>query len=55
MNLNDFVLLIYTFIIIILIIYIMLKKHDVVYKYTGIDVLYLYSSFKNGLDKLIKN
>ena len=38
MNLNDFMLLIYTFIIIILILYIMIKKNDIIYNYTGIDV-----------------
>lgn len=53
MNLNDFMLLIYTFIIIILIIYIILKKQDIFYKYTSIDVLNLYNSFKINLDKLI--
>lgn len=53
MNLNDFMLLIYTFIIIILIIYIMIKKNDIIYKYTGINVLDIYNSFKNNLDKLI--
>lgn len=53
MNLNDFMLLLYTFIIIILIIYIMLKKHDIIYKYTGIDVLNIYNSIKTNLDKLL--
>jgi len=53
MNLNDFMLLVYTFIIIILIIYIMLKKHDIIYKYTGIDVLNIYNSIKTNLDKLL--
>jgi hypothetical protein len=53
MNLNDFMLLLYTFIIIILIIYIMLKKHDIIYKYTGIDVLNIYNSIKTNLDKVL--
>jgi len=53
MNLNDFMLLIYTFIIIILIIYIMLKKNEIIYKFTGINVLHIYYSFKTNLDKLI--
>lgn len=53
MNLNDFMLLVYTFIIIILIIYIMLKKHDIIYKYTGIDVLNIYNFIKTNLDKLL--
>ena len=53
MNLNDFMLLIYTFIIIILIIYIMLKKYDIIYKYTGIDILKIYISIKTNLDKLL--
>ena len=53
MNLNDFMLLIYTFIIIILIIYIMLKKYDIIYKYTGIDILNIYIYIKTNLDKLL--
>ena len=53
MNLNDFMLSIYTFIIIILIIYIMIKKNDIIYKYTGINVLNIYTFFKTNLDKLI--
>lgn len=31
----------------------MLKKYEIIYKYTGINVLYIYNSFKNNLDKLI--
>lgn len=31
----------------------MLKKNDIIYKYTGINVLDIYNSFKNNLDKLI--
>lgn len=53
MNLNDFMLLIYTFIIIILILYIMIKKNDIIYNYTGIDVEYLYISFIKTLNNLL--
>lgn len=31
----------------------MLKKHDIIYKYTGIDVLNIYNSIKTNLDKLL--
>ena len=31
----------------------MIKKNDIIYKYTGINVLDIYNSFKNNLDKLI--
>lgn len=53
MNLNDFMLLIYTFIIIILIIYVILKKNNIIYKHTGIDLLDIYNSFKTSLDKFL--
>lgn len=53
MNLNDFMLLIYTFIIIILIMYVILKKNYIIYKHTGIDLLDIYNSFKSNLDKLL--
>ena len=53
MNLNDLMLLVYTFIIIILILYIILKKNNIIYKFTGIDVQYIYTSFVITLNKLI--
>jgi len=31
----------------------MLKKHDIIYKYTGIDVLNIYNSIKTNLDKVL--
>lgn len=31
----------------------MLKKHDVIYKYTGINVLNIYNFIKTNLDKLL--
>ncbi len=31
----------------------MLKKYDIIYKYTGINVLNIYNSLKTNLDKLI--
>ena len=53
MNLNDFMLLVYTFIIIILILYIIIKKHEIIHKHTGIDVYNIYNHLKNMLDNIV--
>lgn len=38
MNLEDFMLIVYTFIVIIMIIYVLLKNKKLVYDYTNIDL-----------------